>query len=110
MKALFPICSLVVAVLWVLPANAQVNVAQFHNHASRDGLYIDSAFTLSAAAKLTREGTTVRFEFAIHVPEDETSFYVFHAPSAHHSALAAQDAGLVAIRVVEALMSKGTEQ
>ena len=41
--------------MWVLPANAQVNVAQFHNHASRDGLYIDSAFTLSAAAKLTRD-------------------------------------------------------
>jgi hypothetical protein len=64
----------------------------------------------AAAAKLTREGTTVRFEFAIHVPEDETSFYIFEAPSAHHSALAAQDAGLDAIRVVEALTSKGTEQ
>src|SRR5207249_5265012 len=28
---------------------------QFHNHASRDGLYVDSAFTLSAAANLTRD-------------------------------------------------------
>ena len=64
----------------------------------------------SAAAELTREGTTVRFEFAIHVPEDETSFYVFRAPSAHQSALAAQRAGLDPIRVVEALTSKGTEQ
>src|SRR5690349_15053255 len=34
---------------------AQVNVTQFHNHSSRDGLYIDSAFTPSAAAKLTRD-------------------------------------------------------
>ena len=31
---------------------AQVNVTQFHNHASRDGLYVDSAFTPSAAANL----------------------------------------------------------
>ena len=33
---------------------AQVNVTQFHNHDSRDGLYVDSAFTQSAAANLTR--------------------------------------------------------
>src|SRR5262252_6425930 len=48
---------LVVAVLFnaVLPANAQVNVTQFHNHESRDGLYIDSAFTQSAATDLTRD-------------------------------------------------------
>ena len=46
----------------------------------------------------------------IHVPQDETSFYVFRAPSAHHSALTAQGAGLDPIRVVEALTSKGTEQ
>jgi outer membrane protein assembly factor BamB len=34
---------------------AQVNVTQFHNHDSRDGLYVDSAFTLNAAANLTRD-------------------------------------------------------
>src|SRR6266566_888874 len=39
----------------VVPANAQLNVTQFHNHASRDGLYIDSVFTQSAAARLTRD-------------------------------------------------------
>ncbi len=39
----------------ISPANAQVNVTQFHNHDSRDGLYIDSAFTLSAAANLSRD-------------------------------------------------------
>jgi outer membrane protein assembly factor BamB len=32
-----------------------VNVTQFHNHDSRDGLYIDSAFTQGAAASLTRD-------------------------------------------------------
>ena len=39
----------------VVPINAQVNVIQFHNHDSRDGLYVDSAFTQGAAANLTRD-------------------------------------------------------
>jgi hypothetical protein len=56
-KALFSISSLVAAGLWsvILPTNAQVNVTQYHNHPTRDGLYIDSAFTQSAAANLTRD-------------------------------------------------------
>ena len=33
----------------------QVNVTQFHNHDSRDGLYVDSAFTQGAAANLARD-------------------------------------------------------
>jgi len=47
----------VLAVLWsaIVPAKAQVNVTQYHNNSSRDGLYIDSAFTQSAAANLTRD-------------------------------------------------------
>src|SRR6266480_261547 len=57
MKFLLSSFSLVVAGLWsaVLPINALVNVTQYHNHSSRDGLYIDSAFTQSAAANLTRD-------------------------------------------------------
>jgi len=57
LKALFSISSLVAAGLWsaVVPVNAQVNVTQYHNHSSRDGLYIDSAFTQSASANLTRD-------------------------------------------------------
>ena len=39
----------------VVPAPAQVNVTQFHNHESRDGLYIDSEFAPSAAANLARD-------------------------------------------------------
>ncbi len=39
----------------ILPANAQVNVTQYHNDSKREGLYIDSAFTQSAAANLTRD-------------------------------------------------------
>src|SRR5437879_10514198 len=70
MKFLFSIFSIVLVCFWsaVVPTNAmpafatrsvagaaQVNVTQFHNHASRDGLYVDSAFTQSAAANLTRD-------------------------------------------------------
>src|SRR5436190_7570409 len=33
----------------------QVNVTQEHNNASRNGVYIDAAFTPSAAANLTRD-------------------------------------------------------
>jgi len=61
MKSPIRVCSLVIAgsfnaiVIAALPADAQVNVTQFHNHDSRDGLYIDSAFTPGAAANLTRD-------------------------------------------------------
>src|SRR5438876_2354137 len=61
MKSRIRICSLVivgwcVAILSTTPyANAQVNVTQFHNHDSRDGLYVDSAFSLGAASNLTRD-------------------------------------------------------
>src|SRR5438876_9441520 len=57
----FSIFSLVVAGLCVavlsavLPANASVNVTQHHNHDSRDGLYIDSAFTPTNSANLVRD-------------------------------------------------------
>ncbi len=37
------------------PAGAAVNVTQHHNNPSRDGLFIDPAFTFSAAASLARD-------------------------------------------------------
>ena len=48
---------IVAAGLWsaIVPTTAQVNVTQYHNNSSRDGLYIDSAFTPSAAANLRRD-------------------------------------------------------
>jgi hypothetical protein len=57
LKALSSISSLVAVGLWtaLLPANAQVNVTQKNNHLSRDGLYIDAAFTPGNAANLTRD-------------------------------------------------------
>ena len=70
LKALFSISLLVAAGLWsaIVPINAQVNVTQYHNKNNRDGLYIDSAFTQSAAQNLTRDlnfdGTIVGNVFA----------------------------------------------
>jgi hypothetical protein len=59
-----------------------------------------------AAAALTRAGTRVRFHGSIHVPEDETCFFTFEAPSAVEAALAARRAGLEPLRVVEAISSQ----
>jgi hypothetical protein len=57
MKALTSCLSLIVILLWtaLLSANAQVNVTQKNNNLSRDGLYIDAAFTPGNAANLTRD-------------------------------------------------------
>jgi hypothetical protein len=58
MKPLISSLSLVVILSWraVFLANAQqVNVTQEHNNPSRDGLYIDAAFTLGNAPSLARE-------------------------------------------------------
>ncbi len=44
-----------IAMLSGAEAHAQVNVTQEHNNPSRDGVYIDAGFTLSAAANLTRD-------------------------------------------------------
>jgi outer membrane protein assembly factor BamB len=58
MKPLISFLSLIVILLWtaLLPANAQqVNVTQKNNNLSRDGLYVDAAFTPGNAANLTRD-------------------------------------------------------
>jgi hypothetical protein len=59
----------------------------------------------SAAEELTREGTRVRFERLIYVPEDEICFFVFDAPSGRDAALAAQRGRLEPVRVVAAISS-----
>jgi hypothetical protein len=38
-----------------VPAGASINVTQHHNNPSRDGLYIDPAFTITAAGSLARD-------------------------------------------------------
>src|SRR6266850_6304502 len=57
MKPITLTSSLILAGLWgaLFPINAQVAVTQEHNNLFRDGLYIDSAFTPSAAATVTRD-------------------------------------------------------
>ncbi len=57
MKALISASSFIVILLStaLLPINAQVNVTQKNNNLSRDGLYIDAAFTPGNAANLTRD-------------------------------------------------------
>lgn len=59
----------------------------------------------SAAEELTREGTRVRFEGLIHVPEDEICFFTFDAPSGEEAALVAQRARLDPFRIVRAVSS-----
>ena len=79
MKPLFSVFSIVLFCSWsaVAPTNAQVNVTQFHNHDSRDGLYIDSAFTQSAAANLTRD---LNFEGTIEGDVDAQPLYLDNGP------------------------------
>jgi hypothetical protein len=59
----------------------------------------------SAALQLTREGTPIRLERSIHIPDDEICFFVFDAPSSRDAARAAERAEIGAIRVVEAVSS-----
>ena len=63
-----------------------------------------------AAEQLTRVGTHVRFEGAIHVPGDEMCFFVFDAPTGRDAALAAANAELDAVRIVEAVSSTNHEE
>jgi hypothetical protein len=62
----------------------------------------------AAAEALTREGTRVRFNGSIHVPEDEICFFTFEAASGREAVLAAHQAGLQPFRVVEAHTSIGS--
>jgi hypothetical protein len=55
-RLIFIVAILVLALCgFVARANAQVNVTQKNNNPSRDGLYIDPAFTLGNATNLTRD-------------------------------------------------------
>jgi hypothetical protein len=60
----------------------------------------------TAAAELTSAGTHIHFGGVIHVPEDETCFFVFDAPSSRDAAIVAERAALGAVRIVEAVTSR----
>jgi hypothetical protein len=62
-----------------------------------------------AARRLSGRDGEVRYVRATFIPEDETGFFVFDAPSSRHAALVAQGAGLDPVRVVEAV-SSGKEE
>jgi hypothetical protein len=64
----------------------------------------------SAAEELTREGTRVRFDHTIYVPEDEICFFVIDAPSCRDAVRAAERAGLQPCRAVEAIPSGKEER
>src|SRR5204863_9277308 len=63
----------------VLSTNAQVNVTQEHNNLSRTGLYIDSAFTPSAAANVARD---LNFNGAISGNVYAQPLYIENGPGA----------------------------
>jgi hypothetical protein len=60
----------------------------------------------SAAGELTQAGTCVSFDGVIHIPEDETCFFLFGAPSSREAVLVARLAALDPCRVVEAVTSR----
>jgi len=62
-----------------------------------------------ASEELTREGRHVRFVRSVFVPEDDTCFYVYEAPSADDVREAARRAQLPLVNVVEAIAAQSGE-
>jgi hypothetical protein len=60
----------------------------------------------SAVEALNRGGAHVGFDGVIHLPEDETCFFVFVARSHAEAAQVAQLAELDPVRIVEAVTSR----
>lgn len=94
LKALYSISSLVAAGLWtgIFATNAQVNVTQFHNQASRDGLYIDPAFTQSAAANLARD---LNFDGTIQGEVYAQPLYIDNGPGGRPTIIAVTESNNV---------------
>jgi hypothetical protein len=103
MKFLFSISSAIAVFFWsaIVPANAmpasatrsvagaaEVNVTQFHNHDSRDGLYIDSAFTTSAVANLARD---LNFDGTIEGVVFAQPLYIENGPGGRAMVIAATE-------------------
>jgi hypothetical protein len=61
----------------------------------------------SVAAELTGQGICVRFDRAIHLPEDEICFHLFDAESADAVRLVSDFADLEPQRLVEAVEIPG---
>jgi hypothetical protein len=63
-----------------------------------------------AAEELSRQGTPVRYLSSIHIPEDETCFLLYRAPSADAVRTAAGRAGLPFDHVAEVVAESNTEE
>jgi hypothetical protein len=59
-----------------------------------------------AAVQLSETGADVRLQHAIHLPEDDISFYLFHASSPEAVREAMTRAGLRSDRITEAVSTK----
>jgi hypothetical protein len=94
LKFSLSVFSLVVAGLWsaVVPTNAQVNVTQYHNHGTRDGLYVDSAFTPSAAANLARD---LNFDGTINGNVFAQPLYIDNGPGGRPTIIAVTESNNV---------------
>jgi Protein of unknown function (DUF4242) len=69
----------------------------------RIGADAAAARARSAADAVSRAGTPVRYVRSIFVPEDETCFHVFEAPSAAAIVEASRRASVPFLRVTEAI-------
>src|ERR1051326_9181295 len=70
----------------------QVNVTQEHNNASRDGVYVDAAFTPSAAANLTRD---LGFDGTISGNVYAQPLYIDNGPSGRPTVIAVTESNNV---------------
>jgi outer membrane protein assembly factor BamB len=75
-----------------LSAQSAVNVTQHHNHITRDGLYVDPAFTYAAASNLTRD---LSFNGAIFGNVYAQPLYIEGAPSGRAMVIAVTDSNNV---------------
>jgi hypothetical protein len=75
--------------VWAL---GPINVVQHHNHASRDGLYVDPAFTAAAAAALQRD---LGFDGTIHGHVYAQPLYIEGGPSGKAMLIAVTESNLV---------------
>jgi hypothetical protein len=66
----------------------------------------DEARARTAVEALNRDGLRMGFDGVIHVPDDETCFFVFVARSRDDVARAARLAELDPVRIVEAFTSR----
>jgi len=74
-----------------------------------DGLARAVARARRAAGEMSREGTPIRHLRATLIPEDETCFHLFEAPSTKAAGEASRRAGLHFARVV-AVVESGTRR